>query len=123
MSNILIVDDEPAIRRVLSRLLVAKGYAVREAGTAAEGVAAVGLGGIDVVLCDVMMPGGSGFEFYDQVVRLVPGLATKVIFLTGAAKEREVQDQTEARGAPLLSKLYELELAVDAVRIALLNSE
>lgn len=120
MPNILIVDDEPAIRRVLSRLLVAKGYAVREAGTAAEGIAAVGLGGIDAVLCDVVMPGGSGFEFYDQVVRQLPGLATKVIFLTGAAKEPEVRHQAEARGVPLLSKLYELDLAIDAVAVALL---
>ncbi len=120
MPNILIVDDEPAIRRVLSRLLAAKGYVVREAGTAAEGIAAVALGGIDAVLCDVVMPGGSGFEFYDQVVRQVPGMAGKVIFLTGAAKEPEVQHQTEARGVPLLSKLYELDLAVDAITLALL---
>ena len=120
MPNILIVDDEPAIRRVLSRLLMAKGYAVREAGTAAEGVAAVDLGGIDAVLCDVVMPGGSGFEFYDQVVRQDPTMAGRVIFLTGAAKEPEVQHQTEARGVPLLSKLYELDLAIDAVTVALL---
>lgn len=120
MPNILIVDDEPAIRSVLSRLLAAKGYSVREAGTAAEGIAVLGQGGIDVVLCDVVMPGGSGFEFYDEAVRRIPAMASKVIFLTGAAKEPEVQHQTEARGAPLLSKLYELDLAVDAVTVALL---
>jgi CheY-like chemotaxis protein len=121
MPNILIVDDEPAIRRVLSRLLVAKGYAVREAATAAEGVAAVEAGGVDAVLCDVVMPGGSGFEFYDQVIRLSPAMAGRVIFLTGAAKEPEVQHETETRGTPLLSKLYELDLAVDAVTVALLK--
>jgi CheY-like chemotaxis protein len=120
MPNILIIDDEPAIRRVLSRLLAAKGYTVREAGTAAEGIAALGQGEVEVVLCDVMMPGGSGFDFYDAAIRILPGLASKVIFLTGAAKEPEVQHQTEARGAPLLSKLYELDLAVDAVTVALL---
>lgn len=120
MPNILIVDDEPAIRSVLSRLLAAKGYSVREAGTAAEGIAALGLGGIDVVLCDVVMPGGSGFEFYDEAIRQMPRMATRVIFLTGAAKEPEVQHQCEERDAPLLSKLYELDLAVDAVTVALL---
>jgi CheY-like chemotaxis protein len=120
MPNILIVDDEPAIRSVLARLLTAKGYAVRQAGTAAEGLAEVGVGGIDAVLCDVVMPGGSGFDFYDEAIRQVPGLARRVIFLTGAAKEPEVQHQTESRGTPLLSKLYELDLAVDAVTVALL---
>jgi CheY-like chemotaxis protein len=121
MPNILIVDDEPAIRSVLSKLLVAKGYNVREAGSAAEGIAALGVGGIDAVLCDVMMPGGSGFEFYDRAIREAPGIAGRVIFLTGAAKEPEVQHETEARGTPLLSKLYELDLAVDAVGVALLK--
>ena len=121
MPNILIVDDEPAIRRVLSKLLVAKGYAVQEAASAAEGIAAMAQGGVDAVLCDVMMPGGSGFEFYDQMIGQAPGMARKVIFLTGAAKEPEVQHQTEARGTPLLSKLYELDLAVDAVTVALLK--
>ncbi len=122
MPNILVVDDQPAIRRALSRLLTAKGHTVVEAGSAAEGVAAVAGGGVDAVLCDVMMPGGSGFQFYDQILGAAPGLARKVVFLTAAAKESEVQVQAEARNAPLLSKLYELELAVDAVSIALLRS-
>jgi CheY-like chemotaxis protein len=123
MPNILIVDDEPAIRRALSRLLTARGFAVVEAGSAADGIAAVGAGEIDAILCDVVMPGGSGFTFYDQLRALRPDLVRRVIFLTAAAKEPEVQEQTEARGAPLLSKLYELELAVDAVTVALLHKE
>ena len=123
MPNILIIDDEPAIRRALSRLLTARGFTVVEAGSAAEGVAAAMTGTIDVVLCDVVMPGGSGFQFYDQLLGVQPELARRVIFLTAAAKEPEVRQQTEARGAPLLSKLYELELAVDAVSVALLQKE
>lgn len=92
-----------------------------EAGSAAEGVAVVTVGGVDAALCDVVMPGGSGFDFYDRAVQIAPHLARRVAFLTAAAKEPEVQEQTESRGAPLLSKLYELDLAVDAITVALLS--
>ncbi|MEO6068702.1 MAG: response regulator [Gemmatimonadota bacterium] len=120
MPTVLVVDDEPAIRRALHRLLAVKGYDVLEAGSAAEGVAAVLKGGVDAVLCDVTMPGGSGFKFYDQVVSQVPELARRVVFLTADAKEPEVQQACELRSAPLLSKLFELELAIDAIRVALI---
>ena len=120
MPTVLVLDDEPAIRRVLHRLLSVKGYNVLEAGSAAEGVAAVLKGGVDAVLCDVMMPGGSGFQFYDQIVGQVPELARRVVFLTADAKEPEVQHACESRSASLLSKLHELELAIDAIRVALI---
>ncbi len=121
MPTILVVDDEPDIRNALRRLLVARGFEVVEAGNAAEGAALASGGGIDAILCDIMMPGGSGLEFYDALVGPQPELAQRLVFLTAAAKEPEVLAQVEARDVPLLSKLYELELAVDAVAVALLK--
>ena len=121
MPTILVVDDEPDIRNALRRLLVARGFEVVEAGSAAEGATRAAAGGIDAILCDIMMPGGSGLEFYDALVGPQPELAQRLVFLTAAAKEPEVLAQVEARDVPLLSKLYELELAVDAVAVALLK--
>ena len=121
MPNILVVDDESDIRRALRRLLEARGFAVIEAGTAAEAAARTADGGIDAILCDIVMPGGSGLEFYDLLRGTHPALARRLVFLTAAAKEPEVLAQVEARNAPLLSKLYELDLAVDAVSVALLQ--
>ncbi len=121
MPNILVVDDEPDIRRALRRLLEARGFAVVEAGTSAEGTAQAAAGEIDAVVCDIMMPGGSGLEFFDLLRETHPKLARRFVFLTAAAKEPEVSAQVEARNAPLLSKLYELDLAVDAVTGSLLQ--
>lgn len=121
MPNILVVDDEPDIRRALRRLLEARGFAVVEAGTSAEGSAQAAAGEIDAVVCDIMMPGGSGIEFFDLLRKTHPNLARRFVFLTAAAKEPEVSAQVEARNAPLLSKLYELDLAVDAVAVSLLQ--
>ena len=121
MPTILVIDDEPDIRNALRRLLVARGFAVVEAGSAAEGVELAAAGGVDAILCDIVMPGGSGLEFYDALVGPQPQLASRLVFLTAAAKEPEVLAQVEARAVPLLSKLYELDLAVDAVAVALLK--
>lgn len=119
--TILVVDDEPDIRNALRRLLVARGFEVVEAGSAAEGAERAAAGGIDAILCDIVMPGGSGLDFYDALLGPRPELARRLVFLTAAAKEPEVLAQVEAREVPLLSKLYELELAVDAVAVALLQ--
>jgi CheY-like chemotaxis protein len=121
MPNILLVDDEPDIRRVLRRLLERKGWNVVEAGAVAEGLEVVGRGGVDAVICDIMMPGGSGIDFYDEAVKRDSGMASRIVFLTAAAQEREILQQVEARGTPLLNKLYEFDLAIDAVTVALLG--
>jgi two-component system nitrogen regulation response regulator NtrX len=57
MASILIVDDEPNIRRMVGALLASEGYEVRDAADGATGVARVGESEPDVVLLDLMMPG------------------------------------------------------------------
>src|SRR5689334_14845209 len=57
MPNILIIDDEPNIRRMLGALLGAEGLTVREAGDGGAGLAAAIDEEPDAVLLDLMMPG------------------------------------------------------------------
>ena len=121
MPNILVVDDEPDMRRALRRLLERKGWQVVEAGEVASALEVVGRGGVDAVICDIMMPGGSGIDFYDEMVKRDKEMARRIVFLTAAAEEPEVIRKVEARGTPLLNKLYELDLAIDAVTVALLG--
>lgn len=75
-----------------------------------------------VVVCDVVMPGKNGLVFYADLVELAPALRNRVIFLTGAAHDRGVHDRIEQLGVPLIAKLDDLQLVVDAVRIALLKN-
>ena len=57
MPSVLIVDDEPNIRRMVGALLASEGYDVREAPDGARGVAAATESEPDVALVDLMMPG------------------------------------------------------------------
>src|SRR5688572_201956 len=79
--RVLVVDDEPAIRRVLSEFLTMEGFIV---DTAPDGRAAVGCLGeqaYDVVISDLKMPRLGGLELLKEVNRLNPGALT--IVMTG----------------------------------------
>ena len=122
MKTILVVDDDDAIRRVLRKMLEQAGHRVVEAESAAAAMAAVtGDDPPHAVVSDVLMPGKTGLVFYDELVAVAPGLSNRVIFLTGAARDRGVHDKIEELGVPLLAKLDDLQLVVDAVRFALLR--
>ena len=57
MPSVLIVDDEPNIRRMVGALLSSEGYEVRDAAEGAAGLQQAGESAPDVVLLDLMMPG------------------------------------------------------------------
>ena len=57
MATVLIVDDEPNIRRMVGALLAAEGHEIREAANGAQALAKVADEDPDAILLDLMMPG------------------------------------------------------------------
>lgn len=124
MARILVVDDEASVRNALRKLLEHGGFEVREAASGKGALEAIaGDATIEAVVSDVVMPEVNGLEFYDQLVARVPPLRQRVVFLTGAAQDSAVHVPLEQRGVPLLHKLDDPQLVVDAVRLALLKRE
>ncbi|MCW3087719.1 MAG: sigma-54-dependent Fis family transcriptional regulator [Sediminibacterium sp.] len=68
MPNILIIDDEKAIRNVLKEILSSEGFSVEEASDGEEGLRKFTAGVYDVVLCDIKMPKVDGLEFLQKVI-------------------------------------------------------
>jgi signal transduction histidine kinase/CheY-like chemotaxis protein len=82
--RVLVVDDEPAIVRIVTRLL--REYDVQAAFSADEGLARIAVEGpFDVILCDLMMPGRTGIDVHAELRRSDPNLAGKMVFMTGGA--------------------------------------
>ena len=81
--TILIIEDEPAVRRVTSGLLKGKGYTVliAESGDDALEIAANYSGDVDLILTDVVMPGLQGPELVASLLELYPRAA--VLFVSG----------------------------------------
>ena len=89
LGRILIVDDDPAIRDALSERFRARGHDVREASTGKQAIAAARLG-VDVMLLDLQMPDGDGFEVLSQLQG--EELAPSVIVMTAhGSVERAVR--------------------------------
>ncbi|MEO6488694.1 MAG: sigma-54 dependent transcriptional regulator [Ferruginibacter sp.] len=66
MPNILIIDDEKAIRKTLSEILSFEGYKIDEASDGEEGLKRFGEKNFDLVLCDIKMPKIDGIEFLER---------------------------------------------------------
>ena len=78
--HILIVDDEPAWRRVLSHFLSTRGYDVKEAGSGVEALQALAKFKPDLIFSDVRMPDMNGFDLLDSIKKLPKLSATPVVF-------------------------------------------
>ena len=81
MSTVLIVDDDPRIRGVLSRWLTAAGFETAEAGDAESALEMLKAGESDVVLCDVNMPGRGGLWLVERARVEHPAVA--IVLATG----------------------------------------
>ncbi|MFH2116320.1 MAG: response regulator transcription factor [Spirochaetota bacterium] len=81
--RILLVEDEPGLVLTIGDLLKADGYSVDHAGNFASGAARMKAGGHDLVILDLMLPGGSGLDLLRDM--RATGNATPVLVLTARA--------------------------------------
>ncbi|HXT49059.1 MAG TPA: sigma 54-interacting transcriptional regulator, partial [Gemmatimonadaceae bacterium] len=114
MQRVLIVDDEPNIRRMVGALLSAEGYEVREAADGAAGVRAVEEEEPDVALIDLMMPGGmDGIATLARIRERWSDLP--VIMMSGRASLSDAVRATKVGAVNFLEK----PLAPETVLLAL----
>lgn len=115
-SRVLVVDDDPEIRRALSRLLTRVGYSVRMAASSEEADQWLGSERFDVCLLDIELPRMSGVEFLGWALLKDPEMA--VIMLTGVDAPSVALECLDHGARTFLVKPIESEFLVRAVRDA-----
>ena len=85
--KILLVEDHVDTARALVRLLEGRGYSVRAAGTMAAGLSAIGEERFDLLICDIGLPDGTGFDLIQQVRRTN---STPALALSGFGMDEDI---------------------------------
>jgi len=120
--TILLVEDEPNLRRLAHQYLAKQGYQILEAedGAAALQIASGHKGKIDLLLTDVVMPGMNGRELAAHIAAQRPDV--RVLFMSGYTENAIGHDGMLEAGVNLLQKPFGLPILKDKVR-ELLDSE
>lgn len=105
-NRILVVDDEDALRTVLSSELEGEGYHVRSAADGQEAINVLTDQDFDLILLDIKMPNVDGFEVLKFVKERHP--KTKVVMLTGFADLKNAIESKKLGAEDFVSKPYDL---------------
>ncbi len=117
MSNILIIDDEKAIRKTLSEILSYEGYKIEEAGDGEEGLKKFKEKAYDVVLCDIKMPKLDGIEFLDKAREANPDVP--VIMISGHGTIETAVEAVKKGAYDYISKPPDLNRLLITIRNAM----
>ncbi|EGH12960.1 sensory box sensor histidine kinase/response regulator, partial [Pseudomonas savastanoi pv. glycinea str. race 4] len=113
--TVLIVEDDPAVRTLVSEVLSELGYTFIEAGEALDAVPILESGQrIDLLISDVGLPGMNGRQLAEIARQLRPGL--KVLFITGYAEHAAVRGGFLDTGMQLITKPFAFDHLTSKVR-------
>ena len=112
--TVLVVDDDPAVGKVLIAQLAQAGIACRHAPDAAAALVLLGEQPVDVVITDLRMPGASGLELLEEIVRRWPEIP--VILLTAHGSVGIAVEAMKKGAADFLLKPFDREEILFTVR-------
>ncbi len=114
--RILVVDDEPAIRRLLRSTLGVQDYTILEAASVAQALEVLGREKVDLIILDLGLPDGDGFEV---IQKLRPDSQVPIIVLSSRDDERGKVQALDAGADDYVTKPFGVEELVARIRTAL----
>jgi CheY-like chemotaxis protein len=114
-TRVLVLDDEPAIRDFLGRILSRGGYEPVLASSGDSALKIVRDNPPDAILCDHRMAGMTGIAFHAAVAEIKPSLASRFVFMSGDVLNIELSEFAVTHGVTLLAKPFDIESVDRAV--------
>ncbi|MDQ3280700.1 MAG: response regulator, partial [Acidobacteriota bacterium] len=113
--GVLVVEDDPAIRRLVTMVLTRAGYRVDVAVDGLEAVLKLGLSEYDVIVLDLMMPNLDGFTILNTFAQNEPDRLRRVI-VTSAASPAVMRERMQGSPFSVLPKPFDIGELVTRVR-------
>lgn len=117
MADILIIDDEKAIRKTLTEILSFEGYKIDEASDGEEGLKTFKDKTYDVVLCDIKMPKLDGIEFLQKAGEINPDIP--IIMISGHGNIETAVEAVKKGAYDYISKPPDLNRLLITIRNAM----
>jgi two-component system, NtrC family, nitrogen regulation response regulator NtrX len=117
MADILIIDDEKAIRKTLGEILSFEGYKLEEAADGEDGLKKFREKNYDVVLCDIKMPKIDGIEFLQKAGEINPDVP--VIMISGHGNIETAVEAVKKGAFDFISKPPDLNRLLITIRNAM----
>ena len=113
--TILVVEDDPSLRHLIQKSLVEGGYTVLIAKNGLQGVEMVKKHGesLDLVLSDIQLPHLDGFEFLQEVRRLLPDVG--IVLMSGQIDHIGIRGGLKESGERYLTKPFTKETLTEAI--------
>src|ERR1035438_721165 len=118
--KLLVVDDDPSVRRTLHTTLYSLGFDIGEAGTGEEAIALCRIVRYEAVLLDINMPGKDGIETCRELRRLLPRIAILMLSVNDD-HERKIE-ALEAGADDYVTKPFHMRELTARIRSALPRS-
>ncbi|HEX7192550.1 MAG TPA: response regulator [Thermoanaerobaculia bacterium] len=117
-TGILVVEDDPAIRRLVRMVLQRRGYQVETAADGVEAVLKLGVGDYDAIILDLMMPHLDGFALIDTLAENDPQRLKRII-VTSAASPSVIHARMRGKPFDIIPKPFDIEDLQRRVRACL----
>jgi len=114
-ARILVVDDERAVRDLISDALKIEGHDVLTASDGKEGLDLISQHRFDLVFCDLRMPEMDGQALYEEVQRNHPQILKRIVFVTAQANSADYGPFLRTTGIPVIEKPFTLSQLRQAV--------
>jgi len=118
-ANLLLVDDDPDLLRLLAMRLEANGYTVTAVGSAEAALAHIAMELPAMVISDIRLPGRDGMALFQQIRTQYPALP--VILLTAHGSIPDAVEATSLGAYAYLTKPFDAKVLLDRIAQALAN--
>jgi CheY-like chemotaxis protein len=117
-AKILVVDDEPVVRQLLTEILAREGHEVETTADGKDALNRIKGNGYSLILVDMKLPGMSGGELYERIQGIAESLAERVVFITGDVIAADTEAFLTRTKVPCITKPFHVhKLKVEIRRL------